>query len=212
MIIFFEIPVNKSYTGKAVYTLMPGQTDFTIKVDDTANKGLLCHSICDQYNPSSQSTWVFPSIELDLLHHDETATGKEYQCLKRDFGDVYTSPWAKVGRYSEDRVRCMAYHTKAGHIGLGSYGMQKRDWVAVKNPRGTTTSPTTRYFDGIPEEPFDAQLPECGVKNHYTARGKVPPKALNECRKMLDSDVSNCYGMAMDVTGISSFKNFHSIN
>ena len=146
-----------------------------------------CHSICKNYKPKDQSTYIYPAISI---HEDKTK------------GCVFQSTYsADTGSH----VRCTVCHTKACHrFGLGTFGpfkTEQRDITTVNQP----ASQQTIY--GLGEEPLDGQLPECTVKHSYSAMRKPPtlPDSGNA-----NVSGNTCKGITMNITDENSFKNFNS--
>ncbi len=171
---------NTLLTGGDVFNIPKGSGTFKATVKNTSS---YCHTICQNYQPGTISSYVYPVINI---HADKASC-------------VYTKD------YSDDvsnRMRCTVCHTKACHrYGLGTFGPYKSETISITG-QNQPNSQTILY--GLGKEPLDGQIPECAAAHEYSSSRNLASAAINT-----SSFTSNkCKGIAMQVSSVNSLKAF----
>ncbi len=177
---------NTLLTEDDVFNIPPGSGIFKATVKNTSS---YCQNICQNYQPGTTSSYVYPVINI---HADG------------DKGCVFTKD------YSDDvsnRMRCTVCHTKACHrYGLGTFGPYKSETISITG-QNQPNSQTILY--GLGKEPLDGQIPECAATHEYISSRKLGISSSNAFAINKGSSTSDkCNGIAMQVSSVNSLKNF----
>ena len=209
-----------------LFPLEPGGHSFQGVIHD--QDGDLCHDICSFYDPAKPGSYTYPVVELT-----PSRPPAQSACFKRDYGAEYSGK-THIAKNVNNRVRCTACHSKMCHWSLGVFGNLRPDQYtlsfrtsgAKSNTSGGQQStgnaravrqrlsqgvPVTLY--GVPDEPLDAQIPECSIKgDNYKKRRGVPTGLadltgkINVKSKVVPDELSKC--IAMQVKDVASFQTF----
>lgn len=180
-----QIEGNKS---NITFDVPRGSSSFEVKTAIAP----VCQKICEDYDPSQESSYVYPVINI----HENKNNGMIFE---KDYSNDVSN-----------RVRCTVCHMKACHrYGLGTFGPYKTETsiVATHNQQGNYK---TQEIYGLTDEPLDAQVPECLVKHQYDSMRELPPAAVAR-KGTLSSSATNaaCKGITIkNMNNISAFKNF----
>ncbi len=176
------------------YALNTGS--FTTNIDSSAMDGY-CRSIC-QHNVK-----VYPVIDIDTPE-DKTGT-----CFKKDFSQSSDESY---------RVQCSACYMKACHrIGLGTFGPLHQNSFPVAQLSKIPFK--QQIIQGLPNEPLDAQIPECYIQNtSYSTTSsnrfpkKVEEKTTGKPLNALKPNEQTKTCLAVKVSKKDDFKNLYNLN
>ena len=119
-----------------------------------------CRSICKN---NISKNYVYPVIDVDAV---------DSNCpFKRDFRDNENNK----ANNENNKVGCTVCYMKACHrIGVGTFGpISDSNMPALSsNIQGVQ-----QVIQGLPDEPLDAQLPECHVNDSSVTKKSIPAKA-----------------------------------
>ena len=158
--------------------------------DGTTQLSAYCHNICQNYNPTDSSSYVYPVVSIE--EEKITVGGVEKGCsFTKDYSDDVNN-----------RVHCTVCHTKACHrYGLGTFGPLHTETrtLSSQNLPGTQ-----RNIYGLSDEPLDGQVPECVAENSYANSRKLPDNVEGSGIDPVDG--TDCKAMAMAISDEDSFK------